>query len=188
MLIMLMDRLLVNRTTKTSLWASLVVQWLRICLEKAGRRVWSLVWQDPTCCGAAKLACHDCQAGALELGATATEPRATTTGARAPYSLCPTIREDTTRKSPHTATGESPRAAAKTQHSQKLNTNTEKSQTWMCGLAASGLSMTCCVSPGASQILTCLTKGSWPCDAQSPHLGLEFLRLAFWPKIPFCFL
>ena len=65
----------------------------------------------------------------------------------------------------------------------------------MWDLADSDLSMTCCVSVShregvlvSSLILTCLTKGSWPCDAQSPHLGLEFLSLAFWPKIPFCFL
>ena len=30
-------------------WASLVVQWLRICLPTKGTRVWSLVQQDPTC-------------------------------------------------------------------------------------------------------------------------------------------
>ena len=57
----------------------------------------------------------------------------------------------------------------------------------MWGLADSGFSMLA-VSPRAFLILTCLTKGYWPCDAQSPHLGLEFLRLAFWHKIPFCFL
>ena len=30
-------------------WASLVVQWLRICLPTKGTPVWSLVQQDPTC-------------------------------------------------------------------------------------------------------------------------------------------
>ena len=32
--------------------ASLVVQWLRICLPMQGTRVRALVWEDPTCRGA----------------------------------------------------------------------------------------------------------------------------------------
>ena len=32
--------------------ASLVAQWLRICLPMQGTRVRALVWEDPTCCGA----------------------------------------------------------------------------------------------------------------------------------------
>ena len=39
-------------------WTSLVVQWLRICLPMQGTQVWSLVWEDPTCCGATKPVCH----------------------------------------------------------------------------------------------------------------------------------
>ena len=39
-------------------WTSLVVQWLRICLPMRGTRVWSLVWEDPTCCSATKPVCH----------------------------------------------------------------------------------------------------------------------------------
>ena len=31
------------------LWASLVAQWLRICLLMQGTRVRALVWEDPTC-------------------------------------------------------------------------------------------------------------------------------------------
>ena len=34
--------------------ASLVAQWLRICLPIQGTRVQALVWEDPTCCGAAR--------------------------------------------------------------------------------------------------------------------------------------
>ena len=30
-------------------WASLVAQWLRICLQVQGTQVWALVWEDPTC-------------------------------------------------------------------------------------------------------------------------------------------
>ena len=32
--------------------ASLVAQWLRICLPMQGTRVRALVWEDPTCPGA----------------------------------------------------------------------------------------------------------------------------------------
>ena len=38
---------------------SLVVQWLRIRLPVQGTRVPSLVREDPTCCGATKLVCHN---------------------------------------------------------------------------------------------------------------------------------
>ena len=39
--------------------ASLVVQWLRICLPMQGTRVRALVWEDPTCHGATKPVRHD---------------------------------------------------------------------------------------------------------------------------------
>ena len=35
-------------------WASLVAQWLRICLLMQGTRVRALVWEDPTCRGATR--------------------------------------------------------------------------------------------------------------------------------------
>ena len=38
---------------KSIIRASLVVQWLRICLPMQGTRVRALVWEDPTCRGAA---------------------------------------------------------------------------------------------------------------------------------------
>ena len=44
------DELVKNKTTKTSL----VVQWLKILLPMQGTRVWSLVWEDPTCHGATR--------------------------------------------------------------------------------------------------------------------------------------
>ena len=34
--------------------ASLVAQWLRICLPMQGTRVRALVWEDPTCHGATR--------------------------------------------------------------------------------------------------------------------------------------
>ena len=45
---------------------SLVVQWLRICLPMQGTRVWALVREDPTYCGAAKPVHHNYWACALE--------------------------------------------------------------------------------------------------------------------------
>ena len=39
----------------TKIRASLVVQWLSICLLMQGILVRSLVWEDPTCCGTTKL-------------------------------------------------------------------------------------------------------------------------------------
>ena len=40
-------------------WASLVAQWLRICLPMQGTRVQALVWEDPTCRGATKPVSHN---------------------------------------------------------------------------------------------------------------------------------
>ena len=40
--------------------ASLVAQWLRICLLMQGTRVRALVWEDPTCHGAAGPVSHSC--------------------------------------------------------------------------------------------------------------------------------
>ena len=37
---------------KLRVWASLVAQWLRVCLPMQGTRVRALVWEGPTCCGA----------------------------------------------------------------------------------------------------------------------------------------
>ena len=39
--------------------ASLVVQWLRICLPMQRTRVRALVWEDPTCHGATKPVSHN---------------------------------------------------------------------------------------------------------------------------------
>ena len=39
--------------------ASLVAQWLRICLPIQGTRVRALVWEDPTCCGATRPVSHN---------------------------------------------------------------------------------------------------------------------------------
>ena len=39
--------------------ASLLAQWLRICLPMQGTRVRALVWEDPTCCGATGPVSHN---------------------------------------------------------------------------------------------------------------------------------
>ena len=44
----------------TNIWASLVAQWLRTCLLMQGTRVRALVWEDPTCHGAAGPVSHNC--------------------------------------------------------------------------------------------------------------------------------
>ena len=44
---------------KTKDGASLVAQWLRICLPMQGTRVRALVWEDPTCYGAAGPVSHN---------------------------------------------------------------------------------------------------------------------------------
>ena len=40
--------------------ASLVAQWLRVCLPMQGTRVRALVWEDPTCRGATRPVSHNC--------------------------------------------------------------------------------------------------------------------------------
>ena len=44
---------------KDDTMASLVAQWLRICLPMQGTRVRALVWEDPTCHGATKPMSHN---------------------------------------------------------------------------------------------------------------------------------
>ena len=40
-------------------WASLVAQWLRVCLPMQGTRVRALVWEDPTCRRATRPVSHN---------------------------------------------------------------------------------------------------------------------------------
>ena len=107
---------------------SLVAQWLRIHLPIQGTWVWSLVQEDPTCCGATKPVCHNYWACALE-------PTSHNYWARMPQLLKPACLEPMLRnkrshrkeKTVHcneeqpsfAATRESPRTATKTQRSQK---------------------------------------------------------------------
>ena len=64
-------------------WASLVVQWLRICLLMQGTWVQSLVWEDSTCRGATRPQRHDYPAYMLQLPTPMC------------LSLCSTTRETT---------------------------------------------------------------------------------------------
>ena len=57
---------LLDKTKDTNEGASLVVQWLRICLPMQGTWVWALVREDPTCGGATKPVRHNYWACALE--------------------------------------------------------------------------------------------------------------------------
>ena len=44
---------------KTIWWASLVAQWLRICLPMQWTQVRALVWEDPTCHGETRPVSHN---------------------------------------------------------------------------------------------------------------------------------
>ena len=52
-------RFLKKLTIELPFGASLVAQWLRICLPMQGTRVRALVWEDPTCCGATRPVSHN---------------------------------------------------------------------------------------------------------------------------------
>ena len=43
----------------TDVGASLVAQWLRVCLPMQGTRVRALIWEDPTCRGATRPVSHN---------------------------------------------------------------------------------------------------------------------------------
>ena len=48
-----------NKKQKTNHRASLVAQWLRVCLLMQGTRVRALAWEDPTCRGATRPMSHN---------------------------------------------------------------------------------------------------------------------------------
>ena len=48
-----------QRYTQKQYRASLVVQWLRICLPMQGTRVRALVWEDPICRGVTRPVSHN---------------------------------------------------------------------------------------------------------------------------------
>ena len=71
---------------KATMRASLVAQWLRICLPMQGTRVWALLREDPTCRRATKPVRHNYWACALE-------PASHNYWARVPQLLKPTRLE-----------------------------------------------------------------------------------------------
>ena len=48
-----------NDNQNTTIWTSLVAQWLKIHLPMQGTQVRALVWEDATCRGATKPVCHN---------------------------------------------------------------------------------------------------------------------------------
>ena len=52
-------RYILIKLTKIKFRASLVAQWLGVCLPRQGTRVRALVWEDPTCRGAAGPMSHN---------------------------------------------------------------------------------------------------------------------------------
>ena len=55
----LIEKVAEEEKIKTEARASLVAQWLRICLPMQGTRVRALVWEDPTCHGATRPVSHN---------------------------------------------------------------------------------------------------------------------------------
>ena len=88
--------------------ASLVAQWLRICLPMQGTRVRALVWEDPTCCRATGPMSQTTKPARLE-----PVPR----NKRGRDSERPVHRDE--EWPPLAATRECPHIETKTQHSQK---------------------------------------------------------------------
>ena len=94
--------------------ASLVAQWLRICLPRQGTQVRALVWEGPTCRGAANPVCHNYWACTLEPASHNYWARRATTSegcaptAHAPQQGKPTQGEATARRSPRTTAKSSP--------------------------------------------------------------------------------
>ena len=103
---------------KSELGTSLLFQWLGICLPMQGTRVWSLVWEDPTCRGATESEDHNYWAHMLQLldpahlGTRALQERPLQSEAHTPQLA----------RSPHSPQLEkSLHVAMKTQCSQKIN-------------------------------------------------------------------
>ena len=90
-----------SRSYKSPASASLVAQWLRICLPMQGTRVRSLVWEDPTCRGATKLVHHNDWTCTLE-------PTSHSYWSPCTKIPCSATREATAMRSPHTTTKSSP--------------------------------------------------------------------------------
>ena len=91
--------------------ASLVAQWLRVRLPMQGTRVRALVWEDPTCRGTTGPVSHNCWACAS--GACALQQE------KPPQWEACALQRRVAPASHNTEKACCPRAATKTQHSQK---------------------------------------------------------------------
>ena len=89
-------------------WASLMAQWLGVCLPMQGTRVRALVWEDPTCCGATGPVSHNTEPARLE---------PVLRNKRGRDSERPAHRDE--EWPPLATTRESPRTETKTQRSHK---------------------------------------------------------------------
>ena len=58
--------MILSKQKNVNFGASLVVQWLRICLPMHGTRVRALVWENPTCRGATRSVSHNTEPARLE--------------------------------------------------------------------------------------------------------------------------
>ena len=105
------------------LGASLVAEWLRICLPRQGTRVRALVREDPTCRGATKPVRHNCSALVPQLLKPA-HLESVLHNKRSHLNEKPVHRNK--EQPPLTATRESPHAATKTQCSQKRKLKKKK--------------------------------------------------------------
>ena len=93
--------------------ASLLAQWLRICLPMQGTRVRALVWEDPTCRGATRPVSRNCsQLLSLRV-----------------WSLCSATREAATVRGPRTGMKSGPRSPQLEKAlAQKRRPNTAKNK------------------------------------------------------------
>ena len=107
--------------------ASLVAQWLTICLPMQGTWVKTLVREDPTCRGATKPVRHNYQACAVE--PTSHNYWACAPQLLKPASPCSATREATAVRSPRTATKSSPRSPQlEKAHAQQRRPNAAKNK------------------------------------------------------------
>ena len=100
--------LILNVALRLHCRASLVAQWLGVCLPMQGTRVRALVWEDPACRGTTGPVSHNCWACAS--GACAPQQER-------PRWWGPAHRDE--EWPPLATAGEGPRTEARTQHSHK---------------------------------------------------------------------
>ena len=109
----------------TVVWASPLIQQLRICLAMQGTPIPSLILEDHTCCRVTKPLRHDHETCAHQLQPLS--PSAATTEAWVPQSPCSATRETAARRNPSTTAREWPPLSAR----QAECSNNNPAQPWM---------------------------------------------------------